>query len=56
MLASVIPFTRAGYLRIIQAQASVDGSQVVITNPHPRFASEMGALVNNTSPQSRVVE
>ncbi|MGH3905881.1 MAG: hypothetical protein ACRDTE_17130 [Pseudonocardiaceae bacterium] len=56
MLAAVVPFTRASYLRIIQAQTSVDGTQVIITNPHPHFVSEMGALVTNTSLQSRFVE
>jgi len=53
MLVSVIPFTRASYLRITQAQTSGDGSQVIITNPHPRFASELHTLVNNTSRQPR---
>lgn len=55
-LASVIPFTRASYLRIVQAQTSVDGSQVIIANPHPRFASEMRELINDTSHQSRFAE
>lgn len=50
MLASVVPFTRASYLRITQAQTSADGSQVIITNPHPHFVSEMHALVNNSHP------
>lgn len=53
MLASVIPFTRASYLRITQAQTSADGSQVIITNPHPRFASELHGLVDSTNPQPR---
>lgn len=56
MLASVVPFTRASYLRITQAQTSADGSQVIVTNPHPRFASEMHALIDGTSHQSRLVE
>ncbi|MGH3687025.1 MAG: hypothetical protein ACRDRU_22480 [Pseudonocardiaceae bacterium] len=56
MLASVVPFTRASYLRITQAQTSVDGSQVIIANPHPRFVSEMHELINNTSHQSRFAE
>lgn len=56
MLGSVVPFTRASYLRITQAQTSVDGSQVIITNPHPRFASEMHALADDTGHQSRSVE
>lgn len=56
MLASVVPFTRASYPRIVQAQTSVDGSQVIITNPHPYFASEMRELINNTSHQSRFAE
>ncbi|MGH3931666.1 MAG: hypothetical protein ACRDTF_17030 [Pseudonocardiaceae bacterium] len=56
MLASVVPFTRASYPRIIQAQTSRDGSRVIITNPHPQFVLEMYALINDTSHQSRFVE
>lgn len=52
ILAAVIPFTRASYLRITQAQTSEDGAQVVITNPHPHFLSELNVLVGKTSHQS----
>lgn len=53
MLASVIPFTRASYLRITRTQTSVDGAHLIVTNPHPRFASELSALVDNTNHQPR---
>lgn len=44
MIAAGFVFGASGLARLIGAQTSQDGSTVLITNPHPRFAEDLDAL------------